>query len=87
MAAYLIVDIEITDPIGFNEYRKAVVPLIEKFGGKYVAVGDQIENLEGNWLPKRIVMIEFPCNELRNSSVAKNTGSRVKFESEQRIRK
>ena len=60
MAAYLIVDIEITDPIGFNEYRKAVVPLIEKFGGKYVAVGDQIENLEGNWLPKRIVMIEFP---------------------------
>ena len=63
MAAYLIVDIEITDPIGFNEYRKAVVPLIEKFGGKYVAVGDQIENLEGNWLPKRIVMIEFPSRQ------------------------
>ena len=60
MTAYVIVDIEIIDPSGFDEYRKAVVPLVEKYGGKYVAVSDRAETLEGSWSPKRIVMIEFP---------------------------
>ena len=59
MSAYLIVEIDIVDPVGFGEYRKAVVPLVQKYGGKYVAVGDRIETLEGSWQPKRIVMIEF----------------------------
>ena len=63
MAAYVIVDIDIFDPVGFGEYRKAVVPLVQKYGGKYVAVDDQIETLEGDWWPKRIVMIEFPSME------------------------
>lgn len=63
MSAYLIVEIDIFDPAGFGEYRKAVVPLIQKYGGKYVAVDDQIETLEGDWSPKRIVMIEFPSME------------------------
>lgn len=60
MAAYVIVEIDIFDPVGFGDYRKAVVPLVQKYGGKYVAVDDQIETLEGDWSPKRIVMIEFP---------------------------
>lgn len=63
MPAYVIVDIDIFDPTGFAEYRKAVVPLVEKYGGKYIAVDDQIQTLEGNWSPKRIVMIEFPSME------------------------
>lgn len=63
MSAYLIVEIDIFDPAGFAEYRKAVVPLVEKYGGKYVAVDDQIETLKGDWSPKRIVMIEFPSKE------------------------
>jgi len=60
VAAYVIVEIDIFDPVGFGEYRKAVVPLVQKYGGKYVAVDEQIEVLEGDWAPKRIVMIEFP---------------------------
>ena len=63
MAAYVIVEIDIFDPVGFGEYRKAVVPLIQKYGGKYVAVDDQVDSLEGDWSPKRIVMIEFPSKE------------------------
>jgi uncharacterized protein (DUF1330 family) len=60
MSAYLIVDIDIFDPTGFGEYRKAVVPLVEKYGGKYIAVSEHVETLEGDWSPKRIVMIKFP---------------------------
>lgn len=63
MAAYVIVEIDIFDPVGFAEYRKAVVPLVQKYDGKYIAVDDGIENLEGEWFPRRIVMIEFPSME------------------------
>jgi len=63
MAAYVIVEIDIFDPAGFGEYRKAVVPLVQKYGGKYIAADDQVESLEGGWSPKRIVMIEFPSTK------------------------
>jgi len=59
MPAYVIVDIEITDNAGFADYRKGVVPLVQRYGGKYVAVSDRVETLEGSWRPKRVVMIEF----------------------------
>jgi len=86
MSAYLIVDIDIFDSVGFAEYRKAVVPLIEKYGGKYIAVRDQVETLEGNWSPKRIVMIQFPsmararewfdCEEYREPCKIRNRTAR-----------
>ncbi len=60
MPAYLIVDIEITDPAGFEEYKKRVVPIIEKYGGKYIVAAGALKILEGDWNPRRIVVIEFP---------------------------
>lgn len=59
MAAYVIVDLEVLDPDGFEEYKKSVVPIVKKWGGKYVVAGGNVETLEGNWKPKRIVVIEF----------------------------
>ena len=60
MSAYVIVEIDIFDPIGFEEYRKRVVPIVQKWGGNYIVGGGNVETLEGDWNPKRIVMIEFP---------------------------
>jgi len=60
MAAYLIAEVEITDPTGFEEYRKQVPATIEKYGGRYVVRGGATESLEGGWQPKRIVVLEFP---------------------------
>ncbi|MGZ5504364.1 MAG: DUF1330 domain-containing protein [Chthoniobacterales bacterium] len=59
MAAYVIVEIEVTDPVGFEEYRNQVAPTIKKYGGKYIVRGGQTEVLEGDWNPKRIVILEF----------------------------
>jgi uncharacterized protein (DUF1330 family) len=59
VAAYVIVDLEIIDPSGFEEYKKRVVPLVEKYGGKYIVAGGQVETVEGDWKPKRIVILEF----------------------------
>ena len=60
MPAYFIVDIEITDPTAFEEYRKQVPATIEKYGGKPVVRDGLMEVLDGDWRPKRVVVTEFP---------------------------
>ena len=59
MPAYIIVDIEITDPAGYEEYKKLAGATVEKYGGKYIVRGGAVETLEGDWKPKRIVVLEF----------------------------
>ena len=59
MPAYLISTIEITDPAGYEEYKKLVPPALTKYGGKFVVRGGDIEHKEGDWRPKRIVVVEF----------------------------
>ena len=59
MSAYVIAEVEVTDPGKFEEYRKLVPPTIEAFGGRYVVRGGAIDGREGSWQPKRIVVIEF----------------------------
>jgi uncharacterized protein (DUF1330 family) len=63
MAAYVIGEIEVTDPAGYDEYRKGVLATIEKFGGRFCARGGRAEPLEGGWSPKRVVIVEFPTFE------------------------
>jgi uncharacterized protein (DUF1330 family) len=59
MPAYIIVDIEITDQAGYEEYKKLAGATVEKCGGKYIVRGGSVETLEGDWEPKRIVVLEF----------------------------
>ncbi len=60
MAAYVIGEIEVTDPEVYGDYRKQVAATIEKYGGRFAARGGKAEALEGGWTPKRIVVLEFP---------------------------
>lgn len=59
MAAYVIVEIDIVDPVGYEEYKKQAAATVEKYGGKYIVRGGQTEVLEGVWQPKRIVILRF----------------------------
>ncbi len=59
MSAYIIVDLEITDPEKFQKYRELVSPLVQVYGGKYVVRGGKSEVLEGDWKPNRLVVLEF----------------------------
>src|SRR5690242_12280601 len=59
MAAYVIVEIEITDPVGYSEYKSLAGASVQKYGGKYIVRGGRTEVLEGDWKPKRIVVLEF----------------------------
>jgi uncharacterized protein (DUF1330 family) len=59
MAAYILVEIEVTDPVGYEEYKKMAPASIELYGGKYLTRGGSTECLEGEWPVKRLVVLEF----------------------------
>ena len=60
MAAYVIVDLEVTDPGRFNEYRQRVPATLAAYGGRFLVRGGAHEVVEGNWRPRRLVVLEFP---------------------------
>lgn len=60
MSAYVILDIEVTDPVGYEDYKQLAPPALALYGGKYLARGGKTENLEGDWTPSRLVILEFP---------------------------
>ena len=63
MAAYLLAEVEITNPEGYKEYTKLVPPTIAKYGGRFLVRGGACEPLEGDCPQVRRVLIEFPTME------------------------
>lgn len=60
MAAYVIVEIEVTDPLRYEEYKQLAAPTVEAYGGRYLVRGSSTVTLEGDWRPGRLVVLEFP---------------------------
>lgn len=60
MAAYVIAEIEVTDAEAFEQYRREVPATLTPFGGRFIVRGGAVETLEGDWQPKRLVVLEFP---------------------------
>ena len=59
MSVYVVVDIEVKDQEAYEEYRRLVPPLIEKYGGRYLVRGGEITSMEGDWDLHRVVILEF----------------------------
>jgi uncharacterized protein (DUF1330 family) len=64
LPAYVIVDIEVTDPEGYQEYIQATPETLKPYQGRYVVRGGKNETLEGEWHAKRLVILEFPTADL-----------------------
>jgi uncharacterized protein (DUF1330 family) len=60
MAAYIYADVEVTDPTAYETYRQQVPGLIAAHGGRYLVRGGAVEVLEGDRVPRRQVILEFP---------------------------
>jgi uncharacterized protein (DUF1330 family) len=60
MSAYVIVEVEILDPQRYENYKQMVAPSLQPYGGKFIVRGGHVETVEGNWSPKRLVILEFP---------------------------
>jgi len=63
MPAYVVVDINVTDPEGDEEYKKLAPPSISANRGIYLARGGRTEVLEGDWAPSRLVILQFDSLE------------------------
>ena len=60
MAAYLVVDSKLTDPEHYEQYKLKAKPVVEKFGGEYLARGGALSVKEDDlWSPTRMVLIRF----------------------------
>ena len=63
MSAYFIANIFIKDMNEYNKYLEKVDAVFSEFNGKYLAVDEKPEIIEGEWNYSRIVLIEFPNKE------------------------
>lgn len=62
-AAYLIVEMNITDPERYKEYMARAPAAVKAAGGEYLVRGGRHETLEGDWKPHRVAMLRFPSYE------------------------
>lgn len=59
MPAFVVVEIEVTDSVKYEKYKQLAPPSIRKYGGRYLVRGGEVQVLEGNWSPKRFVILQF----------------------------
>jgi uncharacterized protein (DUF1330 family) len=58
--AYIIVETDIHDPEQYELYKQASPSAVAAGGGRFIVRGGEISVLEGDWRPKRLVLLEFP---------------------------
>ncbi len=63
MSALVIVDIEVTDPDRYEDYKRLASASIAAHGGRYLVRGGRSEVLDGSWTPRRLVVLEFDSFE------------------------
>jgi uncharacterized protein (DUF1330 family) len=59
MSALVIVDIQVTDPVRYEDYKRLASASIEAHGGRYLVRGGTSEILDGEWTPQRLVVLQF----------------------------
>lgn len=64
MPAYIIVEVKVNDPVGYEDYKKLTAGTLTAYQGKFVVRGGKTETLEGDWNPERLVILEFPNSDL-----------------------
>lgn len=70
MSVHVIIEIEILNKDLYMEYVKKVPPIVKKYGGNYLARGEKITTLSGNWHPERLIILEFDTVEQVNNWLA-----------------
>ena len=63
MAAYIIAEVEVLDAERYEDYKPLVPPTLAEYGGRIIVRGGAAEALEGEWSPRRVVILEFPSVE------------------------
>jgi len=81
MPAYIFVEVDIKDPVRYEDYKKLTPATLEKYGGKFIVRGGKTELMEGTEEPERIVILEF-----ENSEKAKTWWNSPEYSEAKKIR-
>lgn len=63
MPAYIVIETPVLDPEQRERYRPAAdaaAAAVAAGGGRFIASGGELAVLQGDWHPKRLVLVEFP---------------------------
>ncbi len=63
MSAYVVVNVDVKDPVRYEDYKKMSQASLAPYGGRFLVRGGPVQVLEGEWTPKRFVILEFPSAE------------------------
>lgn len=64
---YAVAKLDVTDPSWVGDYVAEVTPMVERYGGRYLARTARVEQLEGEGrLPQVVLVIEWPSREAAN---------------------
>lgn len=63
MSAYIIADVDVTDPQQYEEYKRWSSAAMQTHGAEVLVRGGAATVLEGDWQPSRIVVLRFPSVE------------------------
>ena len=62
-SAYIIANVEVTNPTQYEEYKKWSTAALQAHGADLCVRGGKVEVLEGDWAPQRLVILKFPSVE------------------------
>ena len=62
-SGYVIAHVEVTNPTQYEEYKKWSTVAMQAHGAEVCIRGGQVQPLEGDWAPSRVVMLKFPSFE------------------------
>jgi uncharacterized protein (DUF1330 family) len=60
MSGYIIANVQVTNPVQYEEYKKWSTAAMKAHNAEVCVRGGQVEVLEGDWAPERIVVLKFP---------------------------
>ena len=63
MSGYVIANVQVTDPVQYEEYKKWSTAAMKAHNAEVCVRGGQVQVLEGDWSPERIVILKFPTFE------------------------
>lgn len=58
--AFVVIDVEITDPARFGDYVRGHIPTLTAAGGRFLAAGGPTDTVEGEWSPRRLIIHQWP---------------------------
>ena len=61
--AYVVNQVVVHDAVRYSEYAARGRDAVVQYGGEILAAGGLVETLEGEPIPPRVVIIEFPSRD------------------------